>query len=223
VTESLIAPSGLVRDSVYGRIRADVLTCVLRPGTQIQERELADQYGVSKSPVRDALLRLQEQNLIEVLPRKGYRVKPISITEVSEMYEMRLILERACVLRLVEQGSADTLERLDEYRRLSGDTTLEMWIAYNRNFHLALADSGNRRLTQAARDIIEQFDRLTFMNMSNVQRELGNLQHFVDEHAQIVDAIQRRDKRGAAALIKEHVEHSRAMFFDQIGSLSVVP
>ena len=69
----------LIRTSVYERIRGEILSCALRPGTQLQERDLALRYEVSKSPIRDALLRLQEQNLIEVLPRKGYRVRPVSV------------------------------------------------------------------------------------------------------------------------------------------------
>ncbi|MDP6925550.1 MAG: GntR family transcriptional regulator, partial [Rhodospirillales bacterium] len=71
--------SGLIRDSVYSRIRADILTCGLAPGSRVFENDLAERYGVSKSPVRDALLRLQEHGLVEVLPRKGYLIRPISL------------------------------------------------------------------------------------------------------------------------------------------------
>ena len=98
------------------------------------------------------------------------------------------------------------------------------WIHYNRVFHLALAKaSGNSRLTRATTDLIEQFDRLIYMNLSNVLREAGNLQQFVDEHKAIVAAIRRRDKRAAVALTREHVESSQELLLEQVGELAVVP
>ena len=218
------APQRLVRIDVYERMRGEILSCALRPGTQLQEKELAEKYGVSKSPVRDALLRLQEQHLIEVLPRKGYRVTPISMAEIGEMYEMRSILECSCVRRLIDHASDAEIAALEALAAAPQDNGVAAWIQYNRVFHLALAKaSGNSRLTRATTDVIEQFDRLITMNMSNVLREAGNLQQFVDEHTAIVAAIRRRDKRAAVALTRDHVESSRELLLEQIGELAVVP
>ena len=222
----------LVRDEVYERIRTEIVSCILRHGSQVQEGELAERYGVSKSPIRDALLRLQEQDLIEVLPRKGYRVKPVSITEVREMYEMRQLLERSCVARLVEYGSESDLRSLDIYRHMPANIDLESWVSHNRQFHTALANlCGNSRLARVTRETIAQFDRLIFAqfdrsiqaNANAGQYEIAILQSFVDEHAQIIDAIQRRDKRQAVALIRAHVRSSQDMLLAQIGSLAVIP
>lgn len=218
------APQRLVRIDVYERIRGEILSCALRPGTQLQEKDLAEKYGVSKSPVRDALLRLQEQHLIEVLPRKGYRVTPISMNEIGEMYEMRSLLECSCVRRLIEHADDAALATLDAAAAAPAESGVAAWIQYNRDFHLALAKGcGNSRLARATIEIIEQFDRLITMNMNNVLREAGNLQQFVDEHTAIVTAIKRRDKRAAVALTREHVEKSQELLLEQIGELAVVP
>ncbi len=218
------APQRLVRIDVYERLRSEILSCVLRPGTRLQEKDLAEKYGVSKSPIRDALLRLQEQHLIEVLPRKGYRVTPVSVNEIGEMYEMRSILECSCVRRLIDQAGDAELDALEAVAAAPADAGIAPWIQYNRRFHLALANaSGNSRLTRATSEVIEQFDRLIYMNMSNMLREAGNLQQFVDEHKAIVAAIKRRDKRAAVALTREHVESSRKLLLEQIGALAVVP
>lgn len=212
----------LIRTSVYERIRSEILSCVLRPGTQLQERELAERYAVSKSPIRDALLRLQEQNLIDVLPRKGYRVRPVSVADAREMYEMRSILERSCVARMMESGADDVLRQLDAFRLAPTETDLGTWIAYNRRFHLAIADgSGNSRLARATREIIEQFDRLTYMSVT--ASESASLADFVREHVEIIEAIQQRDKRQAATLMKDHVESSRKRLLDSLASLEIVP
>jgi len=218
------APQKLVRVDVYERLRSEILACTLRPGTQLQEKDLAEKYGVSKSPIRDALLRLQEQHLIEVLPRKGYRVTPVSMSEIGEMYEMRALLEGACVRRLIDHASDAALAALDAAAAAPDDNGVASWIQYNRDFHLALAGAcGNSRLARATREIIEQFDRLIYMNMSNVLREAGNLQQFVDEHTAIVAAIKRRDKRAALALTRDHVESSRTLLLEQVGALAVIP
>lgn len=212
----------LIRTSVYERIRGEILSCALRPGTQLQERDLADRYEVSKSPIRDALLRLQEQNLIEVLPRKGYRVRPVSVADAREMYEMRSILERSCVARMIESAPDPLLQGLDAFRLAPADSELSAWINYNRRFHLAIADgSGNSRLARATREIIEQFDRLTYMSVT--ASESGTLSDFVREHVEIIHVIQQRDKRQAAALMKDHVESSRKRLLDAIESLAIVP
>ena len=69
---------------VYTQLRREILSCDLAPGSKIFEQELAERLGVSKSPVREALLRLQEQNLVDVQPRSGYRVRPISLSEAGD-------------------------------------------------------------------------------------------------------------------------------------------
>lgn len=212
----------LIRTSVYERIRGEILSCALRPGAMLQERELAERYAVSKSPVRDALLRLEEQALVEVLPRKGYRVKPVSIADAREMYEMRQILERACVARLIETASDATMKALERLARGPKDATVAEWIEYNRRFHLALAEScGNARLARATAEVIAQFDRLTYMSVSS--GEAIALSRFATEHAEIVAAIRKREKRAAATLVKEHIESSRKRLLERLESQPVVP
>ncbi len=214
----------LAREQVYDELRGAILSCELRPGVQLQERDLADRFGVSKSPVRDALLRLQEQDLVEVIPRKGYRITPISISAIAEMYEMRLLLERACVERLAEHGTAEDLRSLDEFRTVSDGGDLQAWTRYNRRFHVRIAEAcGNRRLAKAARDVIEQFDRLTFISVTAERQELGNVQRFVAEHVTLIEALQDRDKRAAAAMVRSHLEHAQRSLRKQLGSAAVIP
>jgi GntR family transcriptional regulator, rspAB operon transcriptional repressor len=223
VVDSQVKPrAALMRDDVLARIRADILACVLAPGSKIYEQVLAEQYGVSKSPVRDALMRLAQQGLVEVLPRKGYRVLPVSVSDAREMYEMRLMLERECVNRTIDAADDQTLARLDQFRVFNAKRGLAAWIEYNRAFHLAIAQAcGNRRLERMTRDIVEHFDRLTYLGVAPLEaRALGG---FVDEHASIIDAIQRRDKREAQALTREHVDSSRKRMLDALARLPVIP
>ena len=205
--------SRLMRDSIYDRMRADILACVLAPGALVQEKDLATRYDVSKSPVRDALLRLQEQGLIEVMPRKGYRIRPISVSDGRELYEIRLLLERACIKRAIDNAENVELARLDHFRLAEENGGLTEWVAYNKNFHRAIAQlSGNIRLTRMTQDIIDQFDRLTYMGVVTAPSDASS-EKLVEEHCGIIDAIQARDKTTAGRLITGHVVKSQKRFF----------
>ena len=218
----VVPPPGLIRDDVYDRIRAEILACVLKPGSLVQENDLALRYSVSKSPVRDAFLRLQEQGLVEVLPRKGYRIKPISVADAAEMYEMRAILERSCITRAIDHASDETLQGLDRFRKSGKTPDLPSWIAYNRAFHVAVVDAaGNARLARAAREIIEEFDRLTYVSIARF--DTGGLAALVGEHVALIDALQARDKRAALVTARSHVEDARDRLLDSLSNLAVVP
>jgi GntR family transcriptional regulator, rspAB operon transcriptional repressor len=211
----------LARTSVYQQLRAAILSCTLRPGAQLQERQLAEQFHVSKSPVRDALLKLEEQNLVEVMPRKGYRVKRISLADSRELYEMRQILERECVVRLIDYAPDQTLATLDEFRTLPSPIELSEWIEYNTAFHAFIAmNCGNSRLARSSCETIELYERLTYMSVTSSD-EL-RLADFVAEHGAIIDAVQRRDKRQATALARDHIESSRRRVLDALERLSVI-
>ena len=213
----------LMRDDVYERLRDEILSCALQPGAPIHEQDLAQRFEVSKSPIRDALLRLQEQNLVEVLPRKGYRVRPISLADAVEMYEMRALYERECALRAIDNAADEALAALDEFRKMPRGLDLPKWIAYNRRFHLAVAGiCGNSRLTRAASDVIEQFDRLTVVSLRGVEAPL-RLETFVDEHGLIIDALQARDKRQVGALVRDHVDASRKRTLAMLAHPVIVP
>ncbi|MDA0240232.1 MAG: GntR family transcriptional regulator [Proteobacteria bacterium] len=201
--------SGLIRENIYRQIRADILACDLMPGSHIHENVLAERYEVSKSPVRDALLKLEEQGLVDVIPRKGYRVRPVSANDAKELYEMRLLLERACVRGAIESASDETLKALDRFRGDDDSKTLADWVGYNREFHGAIAAAaGNARLAKATEDVLDQFDRLTFMGVASFMIG-GYSETFDDEHCAIIDAIQARDKGRASSLAAAHIKSAR--------------
>jgi len=219
--EALDSSPQLVRKAIFNRLRADILSCTLRPGSQLQERQLVERYQVSKSPIRDALLKLEEENLIEVLPRKGYRVNPISLADAHELYEMRHMLERECILRMIDSAPARVIDALDEFRMTVAPTDLPNWIDYNASFHTYLAvHSGSKRLARISCNVIDQAQRLTYVSVtSDNERDLTD---YIGEHETIIDAIQRRDRRQAAALARDHIDNSRRRVFEALGNAPVI-
>lgn len=217
------APTKLLRDEIYARIKEAVLSCEIAPGAGVREQELAAQFGVSKSPVRDALHRLQSEGLIEVLPRKGYRVKVISLEDALELYEMRIILECACTERLVRVASKSDLVALESYKRGPNTTAQREWIDYNRKFHIAIAGMcGSNRLFYATRDILQAFDRLTSTSISQLEsattKGIPAFEKMDREHREIIAALKERDTERAVRLMRMHIETSRTRFLESYAS-----
>ncbi len=194
---------------LYGKIKGDILTCRLAPNSSIYEQELATEYGVSKSPIREALLRLVQEELVEVRARSGYRVRPISIIEANETYDMRLIYEEAVAELIVRNASDDTIEDLYRFVPVPVDCDLDAWLKYNRLFHIALGNAcGNGRLARTISHFIWQFDRFTYLSAATLRAPI-RVGSFVEEHRRIVDALGDRNVRRAQGLIRRHVEGSR--------------
>jgi DNA-binding GntR family transcriptional regulator len=207
---------------VYNRLREEILDTTLKPGAAIFEQDLARRYGVSKSPIRDALLRLKEQNLVEVQSRRGYRVRPISIAEAGEMYEMRLLYERASILRAIDHASEEEIARLRHISVSPATESVQAWMAHNKEFHIALAGlSGNARLFRAASELIDQFDRFTHVSVERLSWPL-DFSKLIEEHAGIVDAIDARDRRLAQKLIKHHIVTAQARTMVTLKEMAVV-
>jgi DNA-binding GntR family transcriptional regulator len=209
--------------SVYAQLRREILSCALAPGSKVFEQELAERFGVSKSPVREALLRLQEQNLVDVQPRSGYRVRPISLTEAGEMYEMRYLYERACVMRAITHASDAALASLHDHLLTKARVPIPEWIEANRRFHSSLASvCGNHRLADAATKLNDQFDRFTFVSVTRLDQP-PDFTRFNNDHLALVRAMQKRDKRRAAAIVKSHIDASRERTFQALASPAIVP
>lgn len=196
--------SRLLRQTVYDQLRADILACRLPPGADIREAELAARFEVSKSPVRDALMRLEREGLVITLPRQGYRVAPVSLADVQDMFHLRAALERACMERIVRQASDDQLATLEPYRRFQPDDWQDGFIAYNRAFHGLLAElAANARMRDHLRDLVDQMERAVLMSVNAVKK--GNHQPLVEEHCRIIDALQERQLKRAEKLAEQHI------------------
>ncbi len=218
-----VAPRKLLRDDIYARIKEEVLSCKIPPGTEMRGQALADRFGVSVSPTRDALHRLQTEGLIEVLPNKGYYVREISLEDALELYEMRIILESACVERAARAALGAHLVTLASYDRGPTAGSRREWIKHNRNFHVFVASlCGNNRLLSTTREVILAFDRLTFASISQLHgvRSIGltALQGMDREHGEIIAAMKVRDADLAARLMRAHIERSRTRFLESYNS-----
>jgi DNA-binding GntR family transcriptional regulator len=194
----------LLRDSVYRAIRHAILTCEFQPGQELREQILAEKYRVSRSPIRDSLLRLEQEKLVTVLPRQGYRVNPISIRDVKDLCGLRLLIAPACAAEAARADDA-AVRTLDRFRNAIADDGQGLtFVDYNRAFHCAVAELGdNERIADVEKNLVEEFDRLVVINLRTYER--SSMPVSVAEHAAIIDAIQAHDGDTAHRLVYEHI------------------
>jgi DNA-binding GntR family transcriptional regulator len=194
----------LLRETVYEQLRADMISCKLAPGAEIREAELAARFDMSKSPVRDALMRLEREGLVITLPRQGYRVAPVSLSDVLDMFHLRAALERACIERIVLRASDEQLKSLDAFRHFVAADWEGGFIDFNRAFHRRIAElGGNARMRDQLNDLIDQLERAVQVSVANVRQ--GDPQVLVNEHVEIIDALQARALKRAQRLAERHI------------------
>ena len=208
IEELVLATGGnrLLRETVYEQLRADILSLRLAPGAEMREADLAARFEVSKSPVRDALMRLERESLVITLPRQGYRVAPVSLSDVQDMFHLRIALERACMERIVRQASDEQLASLEPFRRYERDAWAGGFIDYNRAFHRKLAEvAGNPRMRDQLNNLIDQMERVVLMSVNKATQSSGNAGGLVEEHCRMIDMLQQRQTKRAERLAEQHI------------------
>jgi DNA-binding GntR family transcriptional regulator len=213
--------AGVKREEIYRQLREEVLSCTIMPGQSLHENELASRFGVSKSPIRDALMRLEADGLVIVQSRKGYRVAPVSVSDASDMYEFRARIEEAVMEIVAESASDDELASLNRFRDPDAWANKGGFIAYNRDFHRSVANlCRNKRLRAVALDLIDQFNRFTFVSLAVIGPE--HYDRPLADHIAIIDQLQAREARKAARLAGQHLERGRRRVVGALSQAAVI-
>lgn len=208
-----------LQDQVCATLREDILACRLRPGAELREQVLATRLNVSKSPVREALLRLAQERLVTIRPRQGYQVAPVSLAEAADLLELRSVLELACLHCTLARASQAQRKAVANASKFESND----FIAYNREFHIRLAGScGNARLAQSAAAAIAQTDRLVHLSLGTItNRDPAQL---VVEHRALAEAVAVSDARTAKRLLRRHLETAQRRVLDGLTkALKVAP
>ena len=199
-----------LRDAAYEAIKHRIITCAFRPGEYINELQLSALLNIGRTPVHQALDRLMVEGMVEVIPRKGVIVKPVSLNEVLQIIEVRLINEPlGARLAAAHASDADLTELGDVLKRAKHWASLrnvENLMLLDREFHLLVAKAAkNDVLTELLRSLHERSLRFWFISL-NAPTQYQLVQ---DEHATILEAIRRRDADKADAAMRRHIESFR--------------
>jgi DNA-binding GntR family transcriptional regulator len=198
---------------VYEQLKRDVAEFNLVPGDRFTENELSERLGVSRTPVRQALFRLQQEGYVEVLFRSGWRVLPFDFEQFEQLYDLRMVLETTAAHRLCTDGQRVDRELLDELvaiwlvpiaERSSDMKQVSQW---DEEFHCKLvAAAGNAEMARVHRDVT---DRIRIIRRLDFTKQ-ARIDATYEEHAKILKAIQRKRGDQASMLLRAHIETSQA-------------
>jgi DNA-binding GntR family transcriptional regulator len=190
---------GNLSDLIMDTVRNMIVDGRLPPGERIIEVQLSQQLGVSRTPLREALARLSHEGALDAIPRIGYFVRPLTISEFEQIYSIRPILDPEA-LRLAGLPSAERMTRLQEINhRIEKARTADAIIDLDDEWHLELvADCPNDVLI----DLIKQFVRRTRRYEIALMRESRNVHTSTTNHKAIMAALSRRDLKGACAALR---------------------
>jgi DNA-binding GntR family transcriptional regulator len=193
-------------DSAYSRLRAEILSLELVPGERLSERGLESVLGASRTPIRAALMRLENEGLTQRAGR-GWQVTPIDLTEVRAVMEYREAIESAAVALAVERAEEEELDALLEIAEAHRDRDdEETGLRDGKNFHVALARlSRNRFLVDGMTGALTRLSRTRWLEVRSPEARAGAR----DEHVAIVTALKARDAEAAVARVVAHNRGTR--------------
>jgi DNA-binding GntR family transcriptional regulator len=196
-------------DIAYNTLRNEILRCELASGSQLVESHIAKRYGISRTPVREALKRLLQDGLVEVSLRRGYSVMPVTVRDVQEVFNLRIILEGEAAALATPKISDRLLDDLDkllsdtlrmEENTLEDDTKRMAYISANTRFHRSVAEaSGNQRLASIVSHLLDEAVRFIYLE-TGVVGESG-----IEESRVIVNAMRAKEAERARQSMINHI------------------
>jgi DNA-binding GntR family transcriptional regulator len=207
-TEHELLPRGrTAAERAYDYIKARLLDGRFAGGTLLSENELAQRLGVSRTPVRQALVQLEAEELVELYPKRGALVVPISPSEAEDVLEARMLIEQHCVRRACAAGP-HVAERLRELlAEQEGDIRNFAWA--DRQFHRAIVEAAHNHIL--ARQYEALRDRHQRIAAATIARDPTRTARFIAEHREILAAIERGDGDTAAELMGAHLQSAHEL------------
>lgn len=213
-----------LRDMVFDVLMNAIMRGQLSPGERLLEVQLAEEMGVSRTPVREAIRRLEMEGFVVMLPRKGAYVAGLSIADVENVYEIRTALETLAVRLAAQRMQDEDYRQLDELSQRMQATwqegDVDSWVKLDASFHeLLYKFSRNDRLVQLMSNVMEQLSRYRIISLANVEVRHNSL----DEHREVIAALRRRDSEGAAAAAAQHIENTKQSLVKMLESKFPAP
>ena len=200
-------------DAVYAQLKRDIAGFSLVPGDRFTENEISERLSVSRTPVRQALFRLQQEGFVEVLFRSGWRVLPFDFERFEQLYDLRMVLETAAAQRLcadTESIDSALLEQLVAIwlvpvaQRSDDMAQVSKW---DEEFHCSLVEAArNPEMARVHRDVT---DRIRIIRRLDFTKQ-ARIDATYEEHGKILKAIQRKRGDQASMLLRAHIATSQA-------------
>lgn len=215
-TEGPIQSHRTLREVIVRTIRDGIIQGAFRPGEHITEPDLAERFGISRTPIREAFRQLETEGFLTTVPRKGTVVAPITVQDVRDFYEIKSLLEGYAARRACERITADEVAEMEECNERLLEAHLEndlpQMLAFHNRFHeIFVRAAGNERLAQMVDNLVMQGQRFRILlSLSDVMADL------VDQHRAIVSALTAHDPDRAEALVRENARHGEEVLIARL-------
>jgi len=191
-----------LRERILETIRESILRGTLKPGEKVAEPELAERFGISRTPIREAFRQLESEGYLTVIPRKGAVVTSLSERDVEEFYTIKSILEGYAARVAAVKLSEKDIERLesinDRLEKLAREGDIKTFFRVHNEFHeLFIRAAGNEKLAELIGQLMMKFNRLRMASLSLP----GRMEISVKEHRKILEAFRKQDGEKADRLV----------------------
>ena len=206
-----------LRDVVFNTLRDAILKGELEPGERLMEIQLAERLGVSRTPIREAIRKLELEGLVLMIPRKGAEVAKISEKSLRDVLEVRRSLEELAAELACQRMDAEALKDLEDAQKafiqaVESGETMTMAEA-DEHFHdVIYMGTGNTRLVQILNNLREQMYRYRFEYIKDSSQH----ERLVEEHKVIYESIVKKDKETASHMAKVHIDNQKKAIIRQI-------
>jgi DNA-binding GntR family transcriptional regulator len=206
--KKLLEKHQTLREKILENIRESIISGSLKAGSRVSEPELAERYGISRTPIREAFRQLESEGYLTVIPRRGAVVKELSPRDVEEFYAIKSIMEGYAARRACEKFSSKDLDRLqsinDKLAELARQNDIKHFFKVHSDFHdLFIKVADNEKLRDLITGLVTKFQRLRLTSLSLPGRMFISVQ----EHEKIIDAFRRKDAATAEDLVRKNAEY----------------
>ncbi len=213
--------SAVLTNRAYGELRDAIGNLVLQPGQPLTEVSLSEWLGIGRTPVREALMRLREEGLVDAVARKGYYVTRISADDANEIYEMLEGIEGIAIKLAAERAQPADIERLekavDAQQAALDDDDLDAWVVSDEEFHTAVVDvARNLRIKKMVEPLNTQLHRLRVYTIRVRPRPESS----TADHREQLNAMKRGDGELARRLIQQHRAEARELMVGLIRQMT---
>lgn len=204
-----------LREKILENIRDAIISGTLKAGSRVSEPDLAERYGISRTPIREAFRQLESEGFLTVIPRRGAVVSEFSQKDVEEFYAIKSILEGYAARRACAKLTRQQLERLqsinDRLSELAEQNDIKTFFKIHGDFHdLFIKAADNEKLRELITSLVTRFQRLRLMSLSLP----GRMRISVQEHEKIIDAFSRKDAEAAETLVRKNAEFGGKVLVD---------
>ena len=197
-----------LREVILENIRDAIVSGNLKAGCRVSEPELAERYGISRTPIREAFRQLEAEGYLTVIPRRGAVVSEFSPKDVEEFYAIKSIMEGYAARQACERLSAKDLDKLQTINNKLGELAragdIKHFFKIHSDFHeLFIKAADNEKLHELIAGLVTKFQRLRFTSLSLPGRMIISVQ----EHEKIIEAFRKKDANLAESLVRQNAEY----------------